>query len=601
MGGGSSNFNPLGGSRRNIPAPSGNVDNDGWGEDARQVTRSQIERVTPAYQPTKVNMSELQSQKQEPSRFQQPTGSTNGQPDVVKGGYQPIGKVDIAALRREAQQKSDTKDDRPAPVKGSYEPVGKVDIAAIRSRAQGPGGASQAPGISPSATGTSNTSADNEPRSIGGSGRISAMPKPQVSNKFGGGSTFTGTKAPLPGGFDNSPNVPAAPQVGAASKTFADSGGKTPAQQWAERRAKQGGAASTSATDSAPRTISAQNSGGWQSGYSGKKWGSVQTTRTGASAASAGSGGAQEEHEQEEITPSLSGGVSAMRDRFKNAPVGSQVSGGPPPPMNVSSKPNPSRPAEETQRVPPPPQMVPQPEDEEEEEPGDEAAGFRSSSPIRIAQPIARTEEPREIPKPHEEDEAPPMPIRSMAKAAPAEEELEEEPAITDDDPARGAAQASAGAGGGKRAIAQYDYEKAEPNELELREGEEILNIDMVDDDWWMGENSQGESGLFPSNYVELLPDDTPVSAGGSGGATGAARAAPQPLEPEPEPEPEPAASAGKTATAEYDYEAQEENELTFPEGAKITNVVSKRKSGRISVSRADNVAGVPRRGLVAG
>jgi hypothetical protein len=43
------------------------------------------------------------------------------------------------------------------------------------------------------------------------------------------------------------------------------------------------------------------------------------------------------------------------------------------------------------------------------------------------------------------------------------------------------------GASGGKRALIQYDYEKAEDNELELREGEYVTNIEMVDDDWWMG------------------------------------------------------------------------------------------------------------------
>jgi hypothetical protein len=44
-------------------------------------------------------------------------------------------------------------------------------------------------------------------------------------------------------------------------------------------------------------------------------------------------------------------------------------------------------------------------------------------------------------------------------------------------------------------------------------------------------------------------------------------------------PEPETAAQHGAgslpTATAEYDYEAAEENELSFPDGATITNIVS--------------------------
>jgi drebrin-like protein len=48
----------------------------------------------------------------------------------------------------------------------------------------------------------------------------------------------------------------------------------------------------------------------------------------------------------------------------------------------------------------------------------------------------------------------------------------------------------------------------------------------------------------------------------------------------ETEPDPEPGHTAatededeGETAIAEYEYEAQEENELSFPEGAVITNI----------------------------
>jgi hypothetical protein len=126
---------------------------------------------------------------------------------------------------------------------------------------------------------------------------------------------------------------------------------------------------------------------------------------------------------------------------------------------------------------------------------------------------------------------------------------------------------------GGKRALVQYDYEKAEDNEIELREGEYVTDIDMVDEDWWMGQNAQGERGLFPSNYVEILEDD---DDGGAGGAppplpTHPSDAADEP----PAGPPQPAGGSGPTATAIYDYDAAEDNELSFPEGATITSVVS--------------------------
>ncbi|CRK25247.1 hypothetical protein BN1708_014202 [Verticillium longisporum] len=133
------------------------------------------------------------------------------------------------------------------------------------------------------------------------------------------------------------------------------------------------------------------------------------------------------------------------------------------------------------------------------------------------------------------------------------------------------AAQPPAGAqAGGQRALIQYDYEKAEDNEVELREGQYVTNIEMVDEDWWMGTNSKGESGLFPSNYVELVEDE-PEQASAAAPAP-AARSLPPPAPAQAEPEPQPQA-AGRTATALFDYEAAEDNELGFRENDKITDI----------------------------
>ena len=123
--------------------------------------------------------------------------------------------------------------------------------------------------------------------------------------------------------------------------------------------------------------------------------------------------------------------------------------------------------------------------------------------------------------------------------------------------------QQSSGAGG-KRALIQYDYEKDADNEIELIEGDYVTNIEMVDEDWWMGTNSKGESGLFPSNYVEIVEDEKesgPVSQ-------------PSPPAVAPRPAASPAAPSGPTAKAIYDYEAAEDNELSFPEDATITGLV---------------------------
>lgn len=595
-------FQPMAQRSRQGPAQAGQVDNDGWGHDAPPVTRSQLERVEPAYRPTKVDMNQLQSQ-QEPSRYQAPQQADNGDSDVVKGGYQPIGKVDIAALRKQAQEQGSLNDERPSQVKGTYEPVGKVDIADIRRRAQG--GPPSAPVPPPSQPAANE---DEKPRSLAdrsaafSSGeRLTALPKPQVANRFGSSAShFTGTKAPASGGFESKPLAPAAP-VGAASRTFADQGGKTPPQLWEEKK-RQRGLSGAGDTQQPTSPIQSQTSGGWQSGYGGKKWGVQIPSKTGGSGVSSQQTGEQQEPvqedmpEQEDEPEPAAGGVGSIRDRFKDtAPMGAArepAEGAPePPPLDTTNKPNagargvpipglPTRPSaqnvprEEHQDLPPPPPR-PQPADEEEdeeEEPADQG------SPVRIAMPVARSAEPEPMEK---AEPLPPRPVptASLDHAISQTKEPEPEPQVHEEDPARSAGQAaatstfghsedprSAGTSGGKEAVASYDYEKAEENELALFEGERITNIDMIDEDWWMGQNSRGETGLFPSNYVEVV----------SGDAGGAAQSAePQRREAEPAPpSAEEEEASGRTAVAQYDYEAAEDNELSFPENAKVTDVV---------------------------
>ncbi len=592
-----SGFNPLASSRAR--KNDSNVDEDGWGADAPPVVRSQLEKVASAYKPTKVNMAELTKQKPEPVKFNHSRDEPSDTGDIVKGGYQPIGKVDIAAIRARAQKSTD---DRPTIVKGAYEPVGKVDIAAIRASAQKPGddGTRQ---LSPAATGTSvasNTSDESRSRTLAErsaafsqSERLTSLPKPKIANKFGSSTaSFTGTKAPTPGvyGLQSSPITTAPPPVGAASRTFADEGGKTPAQIWAEKKARERGLSGAgSIPPNVTSPIASQTSGGgeWKSGYSGKSWAPVATNTTGRSAT--GSIGQQRTGEEEEEPPSSpAGGIGALRDRFKGgAPMGApsmaRATTGdqlpPPPPINQSSRPTggvpmpglPTRPRpddeEDSPNIPSPPRVQRSPTPEE-----------RETSPVRIAMPVARGRDP-EIEAP-EERNLPPVLPSSIGRTVPEEEDLTEEPA--GHDPARGAgaavgessfghnAPSTANQGShasGKRALVQYDYEKAEDNELELTEGDYVTNIEMVDEDWWMGTNSKGESGLFPSNYVELVEEEAPAPAA----------PVPEPSAPPTAPRPTaaPAAPSGPTATAIYDYEAAEDNELSFDEGATITGLVS--------------------------
>merc|ERR1712000_518693 len=88
---------------------------------------------------------------------------------------------------------------------------------------------------------------------------------------------------------------------------------------------------------------------------------------------------------------------------------------------------------------------------------------------------------------------------------------------------------------GAERARAEYDYEAAEDNEVSLREGEIVSDIQRIDPDWWLVKNEAGQEGLVPSNYLTLLEEDDQAAA---------------------------------SAPA-----AAEDNELSFPENAVISNV----------------------------
>jgi hypothetical protein len=552
--GATGSFNPLVAARAQRQT---RTDDDGWGADAPQVTRTEIQKVESAYKPTKVNMAELLKNRDESSSGNGVGGQSNRPEEVVRGGYQPIGKVDIAALRAQAKNASD---DRPTTVKGAYEPIGKVDIAAIRAKAQRPVEAATDEGESKSLADRSAAFTQSE--------RLTELPKPKVAKKFGG-SSFTGTKAPTPGGMGfGGPSVPSSAPVGAASRTFADQGGKTPAQLWAEKKGKQGGAVASAVSPPVTSPVTAQKSGSeWKSGYAGKSWATVQTANYGRGLESQKTGGTDQsaqDHAEVQSPPSPGGGVSALKDRFKGAA-----------PMGNTAPSSRSVPAEAEPAAPPPPMGTrpsggfalpglpsrPAPAEEEEEEEEEAEAQppvpsrnyeERDESPVRIAMPVARGPEP-DVEPPAERLPARPVPIPDEV---PEPEEVAEEEVAHD---AGAAPEAEAPSGGGQRALIKYDYEKSDNDEIALREGEYLTDVEMMNEDWWMGTNADGERGLFPSAFVELAQDDADPS-GGHGAAAPSAPANASGAAP--------AAAGGEhgnTATALYDHEAAEPNGKDHP------------------------------------
>ncbi|KAK7477627.1 hypothetical protein BaRGS_00031105, partial [Batillaria attramentaria] len=66
----------------------------------------------------------------------------------------------------------------------------------------------------------------------------------------------------------------------------------------------------------------------------------------------------------------------------------------------------------------------------------------------------------------------------------------------------------------GERAIVRFSYAAEQPDELSLKEGDviRVLDKNLEDEGWWRGEVN-GKSGVFPDNFVELLPQEEPVKA----------------------------------------------------------------------------------------
>ena len=106
-------------------------------------------------------------------------------------------------------------------------------------------------------------------------------------------------------------------------------------------------------------------------------------------------------------------------------------------------------------------------------------------------------DEPPAIPPP------PPAPVPAIAAvvAAPVESvkkayESIKETLVGPSEPAAEESKAGGGGGGGKKAKVLFDYEATEDNELALREGEILVELEMVDEGWWSAKGEKGDVGL---------------------------------------------------------------------------------------------------------
>lgn len=62
----------------------------------------------------------------------------------------------------------------------------------------------------------------------------------------------------------------------------------------------------------------------------------------------------------------------------------------------------------------------------------------------------------------------------------------------------------------GPSAVALYDYDAGEDNEITFKEGQVIHDIQFVSDDWWSGLAPDGTAvGLFPGKFPTILASGT--------------------------------------------------------------------------------------------
>jgi hypothetical protein len=52
--------------------------------------------------------------------------------------------------------------------------------------------------------------------------------------------------------------------------------------------------------------------------------------------------------------------------------------------------------------------------------------------------------------------------------------------------------------------LISFSYDATEDNEIDLKEGDKITEIEAASEDWWQGRNSAGQFGLFPGECMRV-------------------------------------------------------------------------------------------------
>ncbi|KAI8638634.1 SH3 domain-containing protein [Parasitella parasitica] len=124
----------------------------------------------------------------------------------------------------------------------------------------------------------------------------------------------------------------------------------------------------------------------------------------------------------------------------------------------------------------------------------------------------------------------------------------------------------------GEKAMVLHDYKPENDDEVKLMRGEYVTVIDYMENDgWWKGTSESGATGIFPSNFVQILKEDKPPQR--------PARARPATV---------------KTETASVTPTATESTGMARPPPVPVTTRPTSLLSNRESRSPASSVSSPP-------
>ena len=103
--------------------------------------------------------------------------------------------------------------------------------------------------------------------------------------------------------------------------------------------------------------------------------------------------------------------------------------------------------------------------------------------------------------------QAPPVPAASEPEPVPSSQPSYEQqvPEVAPEAAPEEPSAPTLVAGHGLVARALYDYQASESNEITFDPQDLITNIEKIDDGWWIGTAPDGNRGMFPANFVELI------------------------------------------------------------------------------------------------